>query len=180
MKIEQIDTKFIKPYSNNNKLHDEKQVKLLAKQIQNHGFDVPIVVDKDMVIIKGHGRLLAAKQLNMTKVPCIIRKDLDDNQIKAARIADNKLSESPWDTTNLLKELDDLRLQDFDCELVAMDSWELPSLSDEDDFKPDLSDKTESNPEKSTFKLIVTFNNADDMQLLFDDLNSQGYKVKVG
>lgn len=80
----------LKPYYRNNKLHDKQQVALLAKVIKKFGFDQPIVVDKDDVIIKGHGRWLAALSLNLTTVPVVKREDLTPWQVQASRIADNK------------------------------------------------------------------------------------------
>jgi len=71
-----VMTEGITPFHKNMKLHPEEQIVKLAFQIQEHGFDQPIVVDKDMVIIKGHGRWLAAKYLKLKKVPVVVRDDL--------------------------------------------------------------------------------------------------------
>lgn len=79
----------LKPYANNAKKHSRRQVTLLAKAMRTMGFDQPIVVDKDMVIIKGHGRRLAALELKLDLVPVVVRADLTPEQCMASRLADN-------------------------------------------------------------------------------------------
>jgi ParB/RepB/Spo0J family partition protein len=76
------------PYANNAKLHPEKQVKQVANSITEFGFNQPIVVDKENVIIVGHGRYMAAKQLALKEVP-VLMLDLTEEQAKAYRLADN-------------------------------------------------------------------------------------------
>ena len=98
------------PYENNPRDNDEA-VPYVANSIKEFGFKVPIVIDKDNVIIAGHTRLKAAKQLGLEEVPVIIADDLTDEQIKAFRLADNKVSEqAKWDFDLLNIELDDLEL----------------------------------------------------------------------
>ena len=80
------------PYENNPRFNDEA-VDYVAKSIKEFGFKVPIVVDKDNIVVAGHTRLKAAKQLEMLEVPCIVADDLNEEQIKAFRLADNKVSE---------------------------------------------------------------------------------------
>ena len=75
--------------------------------IKEFGFRVPRIVDKENVIVAGHTRLLAAKKLGMTEVPCIVAEDLSDAQIKAFRLADNKVSElAEWDMEMLAVEFE--------------------------------------------------------------------------
>lgn len=98
----------IVPYEKNPRKND-KAVKYVAESIRNFGFKVPIVIDKDNIIVAGHTRLKAAIQLGYTEVPCIIADDLNDEQIKAFRLADNKVSEqAEWDYDLLGDELDDI------------------------------------------------------------------------
>ena len=99
------------PYINNPKQHPADQVNKIASSIKNYGFTVPMVIDGQNEIIMGHGRLLAAKKLGMEEVPCMVRDDLTEAQVKALRIADNKVSESEWDIEILLAEIDGL--EDF-------------------------------------------------------------------
>ena len=94
------------PYVNNPKQHPAEQVDKIASSIKNYGFTVPIVLDGQNEIIMGHGRLQAAKKLGMEEVPCIVRDDLTEAQVKALRIADNKVAESEWDVEILLAEIE--------------------------------------------------------------------------
>lgn len=95
----------IKPYKKNAKRHPKEQIDMLARIVKKHGFDQPIVVDSKGVIIKGHGRWLAATELKMTSVPVIVRADLDAASIAEARIADNRISEFGWDYDALIADV---------------------------------------------------------------------------
>lgn len=131
-----IETEKIRPYGGNPKLHDENQVALLARQIEEHGFDQPIVTDGELVIIKGHGRHLAAKKLGLEKVPVIVRSDLTPAQARAARIADNKLAETGWNWELLADELDSLIGDGFDMDLTAFDDAEIKKILKDSEAKP--------------------------------------------
>jgi len=98
----------LRPYENNAKIHDEEQIKKIAASIRAFGFDVPIVVDGAGVIIKGHGRWLAAQHLGMKYVPVIVRTDLTASQANASRLADNRVAQSEVDTEKLHAELEAL------------------------------------------------------------------------
>ena len=105
------------PYINNPR-NNEEAVDKVASSIKNFGFKVPIVIDKDNEIIAGHTRLKAAQKLNIKEVPCIVTNDLNEAQVKAFRVADNKVAEfSEWDLELLQSELDELGIMDFDMEL---------------------------------------------------------------
>lgn len=138
MEIKNIPIEKIVPYHNNARTHPEGQVKKLASMISEYKFDVLIVVDKNMVIIKGHGRLEAAKALGLTEVPVIVRDDLTKAQVKAARIADNKISESEWIDNILFLEMQELKELDFDLGLTGFDQNELDRLFD---IPPDVEFK---------------------------------------
>jgi len=105
MKIKLTPIADIKPYDNNVKKHDEAQVAGIAESIKKFGWDQPIVVDKDMVIIKGHGRRLAALKLGLGGVPVLIRDDLTPDQVRAARLADNRVALGDIDTALMRFEL---------------------------------------------------------------------------
>lgn len=113
MKIVLWDIDKVLPYENNSKLHDPAQVKKIAKSIKDFGWDQPIVVDKNGVIIKGHGRRLGAISLGMKQVPVYVRDDLTPEQARAARLADNRVAISGIDNELMRKELESL---DFDLE----------------------------------------------------------------
>lgn len=141
MEIKVFNLSEIKPYENNPRKND-KSIDLVANSIQQFGFKVPIVIDADNVIVAGHTRYKAAVKLGMDSVPCIVADDLTDEQIKAFRLADNKVGEqSTWDMDLLAEELDsilDLDMSDFGFDL------DMP----EEDFAIDLDDKTQSQQEK--------------------------------
>lgn len=108
IEIQYRKLKDIKPYEKNPRKNDDA-VPYVLESIKEYGFKVPIVIDKNGVIVTGHTRYKAALQLGMTEVPCIIADDLTDKQIKAFRLADNKVSDySLWDNKLLLEELDGL------------------------------------------------------------------------
>jgi len=121
LKIELWSPKDLTPYHRNTKDHPIKQIDKIAGSIAEFGFDQPIVVDENGVIIKGHGRREAALRLGIAKVPVIVRTDLSENQKKAARIADNKVAESPWLDEFLKLELADLASQEFDISLTGFE-----------------------------------------------------------
>lgn len=112
----------VKPYSKNAKKHPDKQIKQVAASIKEFGFNQPIVVDKNNVVIVGHGRLEAAKLLGLTDVP-VITVDLTEERANAYRLADNKLNESDWDMGLVIEELKELsaemlELTGFDKDLI--------------------------------------------------------------
>ena len=135
MNILNIDIDKIIPYINNPR-NNENAIDKVASSIQEFGFKVPIVIDKNNVVITGHTRLLASKKLGLKEVPCVVANDLSEAQIKAFRIADNKTSEyATWDNELLKIELDMLKDLDFDLELTALKEYEIDSLYLEfDDF----------------------------------------------
>lgn len=113
LKIEYVDINSIKPYENNPRMNDEA-VDYVANSIKEFGFKVPIIVDKDNVIVTGHTRLKASQKLGLKEVPIIKAEDLTEKQIKAFRLADNKVSDySIWDNKKLLEELDELNFDVF-------------------------------------------------------------------
>lgn len=99
----------VKPYFRNPKKHDRRQITLLAKAIRTSGFDQPIVVDKNLVIIKGHARRLASLELHLDLVPVVIRGDLTEEQCMASRIADNQVSTM----TQVDKAAEQQEIQDY-------------------------------------------------------------------
>ena len=108
--IKYLPTDDLIPYANNPRRNDTA-VDKVANSIKEFGFRVPIVVDADNVIVAGHTRLKAAKKLGLKTVPCVVADDLTEDQIKAYRLADNKVSElAEWDFELLDLELDDIEL----------------------------------------------------------------------
>jgi DNA modification methylase len=147
MKILTKSVNSLVPYALNNRKHSEKQTDRIASSIAEFGFNQPIVVDNNDVVIVGHGRLEAAKKLGLKEVPVVEVGELTDAQIKAYRILDNKLqNDSEWDIDNLQLEFGVLTDLDFDLSFGGLD--ELSSLFDkeepevaEDDFEPEEIDE---------------------------------------
>ena len=134
----------IKPYEKNPRKNDEA-VKYVANSIKEFGFKVPIVIDKDGVIVAGHTRYKASKKLGLKEVPCIIADDLNEDQIKAFRLADNKVSElAEWDFPILNEELENL---DIDMEQFGFEDLE---IEEEQEI---IEDETPDVPEEPKAKL---------------------------
>ena len=118
--VEMKPIDWVKPYAQNAKLHPAEQIERLAKTIKKFGWDQPIVTDEHGVIIKGHGRRLAAIHLGMTQVPVLVRADLSKAEANAARIADNAAFSMAYDTktmqaeiSRIMAEIPDLNLDDL-------------------------------------------------------------------
>ena len=109
MKIIYKQVEDLQGYGNNNKIHSERQIKLIGESIKEYGFKQPVVIDRYDVIVAGHGRVEAAKLIGMEQLPCIVADDLTELQIRSYRIADNKLSAlADWDEEALKIELEDI------------------------------------------------------------------------
>ena len=135
----------IVPYKNNPR-NNEQAIEPVANSIKEFGFKVPIIIDKNGVIVAGHTRYLASQKLGLEEVPCIVADDLTDEQIKAFRLADNKVGEfSSWDFSLLTQELEELA--DFNMSDFGFD--DVPDISDEafDSFFEDTK-PTEKEPKK--------------------------------
>lgn len=117
MQIEEVKTSDLKPYENNPRNNDSA-VDAVAASIKEFGFKVPIIIDKDNVIVAGHTRLKAAQKIGLEKVPCIKADDLTPEQLKAFRLADNKVGElATWDFEKLEEELAELDALNLDFEM---------------------------------------------------------------
>lgn len=146
MNIVQKKIAEITPYEKNPRKNDEA-VKYVTESIKEFGFKVPIVVDKNNVIVAGHTRYKAAKKLKLDEVPCIVADDLTDEQIQAFRLADNKVAEkAEWDFDLLAEEMEDLINCDFDMTLFGfeLDEPEEETEVYEDDFEAELPEEPKS------------------------------------
>ena len=145
LKIEYININELKPYSKNAKKHPKKQIKLIKNSIESFGMCDPIAINNEKIIIEGHGRLEALKQLGYDEVPCIRLDHLTDEERRAYTLAHNKVAESDWDFDLLNEEIDDILsfdMEDFGFEFV-----------DEEKNKRDTQNKVEGilNLNKATF-----------------------------
>lgn len=121
MNVQQVKIEKVKPYDKNPR-KNKAAVDYVANSIKEFGFQQPIVVDKDMVVIAGHTRLKAAKKLKLKEVPVVIADNLTEEQVKAYRLADNKTAEkAEWDFDLLTDELLSLQELDFDMEQFGFD-----------------------------------------------------------
>ena len=129
----------LKPYENNPRFNDDA-VPYVANSIKEFGFKVPIIIDKNGVIVAGHTRYKASLELGLKEVPCIVADDLNEEQIKAFRLADNKVSEkAEWDFELLDEELDDILnidMSEFDFEKLEIDWNKVDELTEESYEKP--------------------------------------------
>ena len=129
MQIEQIGIATLIPFAKNSRTHSDAQVAQIAASIREFGFTNPVLIDEANGIIAGHGRVMAARKLKLTEVPCIRLAHLSDAQKRAYVIADNKLAlNAGWDEAMLKLELADLKALDFDLDLTGFDTDEIDAL----------------------------------------------------
>jgi len=130
-KIESVAIDRLIPYANNSRKHSDQQIAQIAGSIKEFGFNNPVLIDKDYGIIAGHGRVLAARKLDLKEVPCIRLEHLTETQKKAFIIADNKIAlNADWDQELLTIELDALLADGFAMEILGFDSEELKAALD--------------------------------------------------
>lgn len=170
MKIIEMPIEKLQDYSNNPR-HNEAAIGKVAASIEAFGFKVPIVIDKDNVIIAGHTRRKAAERLGMQTVPCIIADDLTEEQVKAFRLADNKTSEfAEWDFEKLNEELAELHDIDFDMSAFGFE------IKAEEEF-----DETDLDEEVKKENVIVSINcnNVNDYESIKERLQNLADEVNA-
>ncbi len=162
LKIEYLPLGEIKPYEKNPR-KNEKAVEAIANSIKQFGFKVPIIIDTNNVIVTGHTRLKAAEKLKLNKVPCVRADDLTEKQIKAFRLADNKVSEiAEWDYDLLDEELASIG-DDLDMDVFGF------LKDDESNFVEDLANNeygTTSKGDGSHFAVTFTFEKKHEKKVL--------------
>lgn len=171
----------IKPYPNNPRFNDEA-VEFVANSIKEFGFKVPIILDKNNEIVAGHTRYKASLELGLKEVPCIIADDLTDEQIKAFRLADNKVSEkAQWNFDLLEEELNDILN-------IDMSEFNFNELNVDDlDTEFELPEGDKGNLEQMTFMLAneqadlirgaLDLINAEDIQQTYGNTNKNGNAI---
>lgn len=134
MKIVEMKVADLIPYERNPR-HNDEAVDYVAESIKQFGFNVPIVIDKDNTVVCGHTRLKAAKKLKIKTVPCVVKDDLTDEEIRAYRLADNRSAEkATWDIELLDMEL--AEIETIDMTLLGFDqSTEIDTFSDYEETK---------------------------------------------
>lgn len=150
-KIEMLAVEHLIPYANNSRTHGDAQIAQIAASIKEFGFTNPVLIDGEGGIIAGHGRVLAARKLKLAEVPCIRLSHLTETQRRAYVIADNSLAlAAGWDSELLRLELDALKLEGFDLDLLGLDA---PPDVDALDDMPSLPDGDKEPFQQKTFTL---------------------------
>lgn len=122
VELREVEIAKLKPYERNAKQHSKEQVEKIGRSIQELGFLSPCLIDQEMNVIAGHGRIMAAKEIGMTAVPCVFVEGMTEEQRKAYILADNRLTElGEWDMARVQQELADLADADFDISLTGFD-----------------------------------------------------------
>lgn len=157
LKIVEIEIDKIKEYENNAKEHPEWQVKQIADSINQFGFNDPIAINKDHVIIEGHGRYQAALMLEMEKIPCIVLSEMTEAEEKAYIIAHNKLTmNTGFDLDKLSYELNSLKIENIDLKITGFNELELQNILDGNElFDNDYSGEDLKNEYKEPNKKLI-------------------------
>ena len=152
-KIEQRSVAELTPYAANSRTHSQEQVAQIAASMKEFGWTNPILISDDNMIIAGHGRIMAAKELGMVDVPVIVLSGLSEAQQKALVIADNKLAlNSIWDDELLKMEMADLVASGFNYEAIGFNTQELRELLD------DVEEQPKEDDEEKEANYIIQYN----------------------
>lgn len=158
LKIVEIEIDKIKEYENNAKEHPEWQVKQIAESIEKFGFNDPIAVNKDYIIIEGHGRYQAALMLEMERIPCIVLSGMTEVEEKAYIIAHNKLTmNTGFDLDKLSYELNSLKIESIDLKITGFNELELQNILDGNELfdNSDYSEEDLKNEYKEPSKKLI-------------------------
>ena len=129
LRVEHLAISKLKEYNRNTRTHSKEQIAQVAASIKEFGFTNPVLIDENNEIIAGHGRTAAARSLGMDTVPVIRLKGLTETQIRALRIADNKLAlNAGWDYDLLSQELTEIKLDDFNLDIIGFSLEELDEI----------------------------------------------------
>lgn len=177
MEVSNIDINELKVYKDNPRHNTDEAIEKVAQSIKEFGFKVPIIVDGNNEIVAGHTRRLAAIDLGIETVPVVVADDLTDEQIRAFRLADNKVAEfSEWDYELLNSELN--LLEDYDMEIFGF-ADELANLDDEDEYEEGENPYTlnvdspvyEMQGDKPSLDDLYSTENAEKLQKSIKDAN---------
>lgn len=169
LKIEYIKTSELKAYANNAKEHPAEQVEQIKKSIQQFGFNDPIAVWHDNEIIEGHGRLMAALELKIAKVPIIRLDNLTDEQRRAYMLIHNKLTmNSDFNLDLLQMELDDILnidMKDYGFDLLK-------------DLEDEVNEAKEINYEEK-ISVVIDCKDEEEAETIFNKLTEEGYECRI-
>lgn len=149
------------PYDKNARTHSRAQIKQIVASIKEFGFTSPILIDENKMILAGHGRYAAAKEMGLEVVPCIMLEHLTPEQKRAYVIADNRIAENAgWNRELLALELTELDIADFDLGVIGFSDKELekllPGLTSISESMPELPTGDKSEYQQMTFTLHNT------------------------
>lgn len=191
------------PYDKNAKIHDDGQIDTLGKIIKENGFDQPIVVDEDGVILKGHGRRLAAMSIGYKKIPVVVKRGLTDQEKTIIRISDNLVAKTEFDDDLLNQEISELYTEGADLSLLAMDEASLNEIIDNEygDLEEDYLETTELTEEeqleidraesdaardkivdreyKPSYEVGIVCADESEQEVVYKKMTKEGYKCKV-
>lgn len=150
-----VNTDKLIPYVNNARTHSTEQINKLRASLREFGFINPVIVDKDLNVIAGHGRIVAAKAEGIKKVPCVFVDHLTDAQKKAYILADNRMAmDAGWDEELLRVEIEALQAEDFDVFLTGFDEDEISKLFDDGTKVKEDEFDVDTELEKPTFSKL--------------------------
>lgn len=168
MQVDNYPIENVKQYENNPRKNDDA-VEYVANSIREFGFQQPLVVDSDGVLIVGHTRLKAAQKLGLAEVPVVVADGLTEEQVKAYRLADNKTSEKAfWDLSKLDKELEDIDWLEFDMEQFGFFIEEDESKIEEKELKPYA---------KAHYLISCDIEQVSSLAPLIEEIAIKGYEV---
>ena len=172
MQIINVRVDELRAYDKNPRRNDDA-VEYVANSIREFGFKVPVVIDNKNTIVCGHTRVKAAVKLGMGEVPCIVADDLTPAQIKAFRLADNKVGElALWDWDLLSDEMEEL-------DELGIDMSDFGFLSIEDDEEPEDAPKDLSGEVKDVFEVIIECGSELEQESVYYKLTQEGYQCRV-
>lgn len=184
--VERWPLERIRESSRNARTHSEAQVAQIAESMREFGWTIPILVDEHGELIAGHGRLRAAFSLGYTEAPVMVAHGWSEAQIRAYRLADNKLAlNAGWDEELLAAELMELSQQSFPLELTGFNSDELSSLLDgltdglTDTQRDSNADAEGQDNYREQYAVIVVCDDAAMQERVYDELSGSGYNCKV-
>ena len=126
-----VDINKLVPYANNARTHNKEQILKLRSSLREFGFVNPVIIDKEYNVLAGHGRIMAAKEENISEVPCVFADHLTEAQKKAYILADNRMAlDAGWDEELLAVEMEELQNLGFDLGLTGFDETEIADLFD--------------------------------------------------
>jgi ParB-like chromosome segregation protein Spo0J len=175
--IEHVPTERLIPYARNSRTHSDAQVAQIAASIREFGFTNPVLIGEENDIIAGHGRILAARKLDLEEVPCIRLGHLSETQKRAYVIADNKLAlNAGWDEELLRVELKGLEEDGFDLGLVGFSGEEIAALLNADSAGENQED---SGQFAEQYAVTVICRGEEQQKEIFERLTAEGLTCKV-